>query len=82
MFHPEAHKAILGLAMTSVGTAALHAVDPVNTLQIVKPGPDWFSIMEPWIHVIGGIVGILAGLASISWYLYSFIKARRAEGDD
>lgn len=77
MFIPE-HKPVLMLAATSVGTAVLHMVSP-EVAPTFTPLIDPFDYAEKWVHLIGGIVGILAGLASVSWYVFSYLKSKRLE---
>lgn len=72
------HKPVLAMTATSVGVPILRAAMQAPQEHVMTA----MEIFDQWIHVIGGVVGILAGVASVSWYLYSFIKARRAEGDD
>lgn len=73
MYIPD-HKPILLLATTSVATATLHAAvpSPLN-----PPVLDMFAVVEQWVHLIGGIVGILAGVASVSWYVYSYVRSKK-----
>lgn len=63
------------MAASSVVAAGLHVAFP----EIVAPDP--FEYAEKWVHLIGGIVGIMAGLSSVLWYTYSFIKGKRAKKD-
>lgn len=72
------HKPALLGAIASVGTAALHLVSP-EVAPTFAPLVDPFDYAEKWVHLIGGIVGILAGLASVSWYVFSYIKSKRLE---
>jgi len=66
------HKPPLALAISSVASYAVHAATVVSQ----TPGST-FDTVERWVHLLGGIAAMLAGLASSTWYLYSFISARR-----
>lgn len=68
------HKPALAMAVTSAGTAAVHAATAVQEHAVSA-----VDIIDKWVHLIGGVIGILAGLASVSWYVYSFAKARKVE---
>lgn len=66
------HKPALALAATSVGTAVTHAA-----VKLQEHAVTTFDSVDKWVHLLGGVVGVLAGLASFCWYVYSFIKARK-----
>jgi hypothetical protein len=67
------HKPALGLAISSVASYAVHATTPVAE---IMQHPT-FDLVERWVHLLGGIAAILAGVASAAWYGYSFYAAQR-----
>lgn len=67
------HKPALAMAAASGFIATVHAASPALP-------PEHISVivmLDEWVRLIGGIAGALAGFASATWYLYSFISARR-----
>lgn len=67
------HKPVLAMAVTSTGTAVVQAATTVQEHAVSA-----VDILDKWVHLVGGIIGIMAGVASASWYVYSFLKARKA----
>ena len=72
MYIPD-HKPALGLAISSVASYAVHATTPIVE---VAQHPVFDSV-ERWVHLLGGIAAILAGVASAAWYGYSFYAAQK-----
>lgn len=69
-------KPALALAISSAASYAVHATTPMPP---IIAGVSAFDMVERWVHLLGGIAAILAGLASAAWYGYSFIAARRGK---
>lgn len=74
MYIPD-HKPALALAISSAASYAVHATTPI----VAVAGTSTFDTVERWVHLLGGIAAILAGLASAAWYGYSFFAARRKD---
>lgn len=70
------HKPALALAISSAASYAVHATTPLPPADVTITA---FDMVERWVHLLGGIAAILAGLASAAWYGYSFIVARRGK---
>jgi hypothetical protein len=66
------HKPALCLALSSMASYAVHASTP-----FVDTPVSMFDSLERWVHLLGGVSAILAGLASTAWYLYSFYSAHQ-----
>lgn len=71
------HKPALAMAIGSVTTAAVHAAAVPMPPDNVHVAVSLITVVDEWVRLIGGIAGALAGFASATWYLYSFISARR-----
>lgn len=67
--------AVYSLISYSVHSAVQAVLPEVNIGHIETS----FETVERWVHLIGGIGAALAGFASATWYLYSFIAARRKD---
>lgn len=65
------------LAMMASSVVASITGSPVVKVAIEQPST--FDVVEKWIHLFGSVAGMLAGFASATWYLYSFIKAQKAK---
>lgn len=74
MYIPD-HKPALAMAVTSVTIATAHAAGP--TAIAIVPHISLIVEIDEWVRLIGGIAGALAGFASATWYLYSFLTARK-----
>lgn len=69
------HKPALAMAISSVVSYAVHATTPIMEI----PQHPVFDAVERWVHLLGGIAAILAGVASAAWYGYSFYAAQRGK---
>lgn len=58
-------------------SSVVAAVTGNPMVKVAIESPSTFDVVEKWIHLFGSVAGMLAGFASATWYLYSFIKARR-----
>lgn len=70
MYIPD-HKPALAMTVSSILVATAHAAAPAT------PHISFVVQLDEWVRLVGGIAGALAGFASATWYLYSFINARR-----
>lgn len=77
MYIPD-HKPALAMAVASVTLATAHAAGP--TAIALAPHVSLVVEIDEWVRLIGGVAGALAGFASATWYLYSFLTARRKSG--
>lgn len=75
MYIPD-HKPALVMAIASGITATVHASAPMAP-DNVHVSVSIITVIDEWVRLIGGIAGALAGFASATWYVYSFIAARR-----
>lgn len=66
------HKPALAMAAASNFIATVHAAAPVIPQHV-----SFIATLDEWVRLIGGVAGALAGFASATWYLYSFVSARR-----
>lgn len=66
------HKPVLAMAATSAGNAVVQAAT-----QVQEHAVSVVDVVDKWVHLIGGIIGILAGCASVSWYVYSYMNAKK-----
>lgn len=76
MYIPD-HKPALAMAVTSCTLAVAHAAGPTA---VALPHISLVVQIDEWVRLIGGVAGALAGFASATWYLYSFLNARRKKG--
>jgi hypothetical protein len=76
MFIPD-HKPALAMAVSSATIAIAHAAGP--TAVMATPHVGMIVMIDEWVRLIGGIAGALAGFASATWYMYSFLKARKSK---
>lgn len=76
MYIPD-HKPALAMAVTSCTLAVAHAAGP--TAVTLVSHTSLVVEIDEWVRLIGGVAGALAGFASATWYLYSFLNARKTK---